>query len=435
MKTAIMLLALLVSLGSVFASTTDDTDYVADIEFALEELENRAGHFFKNKDINWAKVSKQFKKEAKAVKTDQEHLVLLVRLMARLKDGHARVQPMTAGESVKWPEEPEREGPGMFWVHIGKKLYVKNAWNSAKDAGVKPGMEIVKVDGVKAADWLANRIEEVADKASFSTPQQADFFTCHWGLKSEVGSRMKLELKLGKKKKKKTVSISKSSAVPWGPAFFPPNLERSKNLAFGLTENGWGYVHIRRCKGDLPTAMDQALLKVGGAPGLILDFRANGGGGFDHDDFFGRFIPTGKTLSFVKTYASTGAHPYGGPIVVIIDGNTRSAGETASGIFKEDGRAYMIGESPTAGMSAGKYTLELPSGLFSLYFAVSSNKGRFNEGRGIEGIGVIPHEVVEYKVEDLIAEEDTLIKRAEELLADFPQAKVPYDPAKFDWKE
>jgi len=34
----------------------------------------------------------------------------------------------------------------------------------------------------------------------------------------------------------------------------------------------------------------------------------------------------------------------------------RSAGETGSGIFKEDGRAYMIGESATAGMSTRRWS-------------------------------------------------------------------------------
>ena len=40
---------------------------------------------------------------------------------------------------------------------------------------------------------------------------------------------------------------------------------------------------------------------------------------------------------------------------------TTRAGETGSGMFKEDHRGYMIGESPTAGMSAGKKTIALPS--------------------------------------------------------------------------
>jgi C-terminal processing protease CtpA/Prc len=100
-------------------------------------------------------------------------------------------------------------------------------------------------------------------------------------------------------------------------------------------------------------------------------------------------------------------------------------------MFKEDGRAYMIGDAPTAGMSSSKQTLALPSGLFSAYFSVFSNKARFNGGRGIEGIGVPPHEVVAYDPKDLIAGVDTQIRRAEELLTKgFPPDVVDYEPAK-----
>jgi C-terminal processing protease CtpA/Prc len=138
-------------------------------------------------------------------------------------------------------------------------------------------------------------------------------------------------------------------------------------------------------------------------------------------------------MRFAKAYASAGPKPYGGPVVVIIDAGVRSAGETASGMFKEDGRAYTIGESPTAGMSSGKTTINLPSGLFSLYVSVSSNMGRFNKGKGIEGIGVPPHDVVEYDPKDLAAGIDTLTRRAEELLKKYPQEKVPYNPHDFGW--
>jgi carboxyl-terminal processing protease len=148
----------------------------------------------------------------------------------------------------------------------------------------------------------------------------------------------------------------------------------------------------------------------------------------------GRFIPQGKTMRFAKAYQSAGPKPYGGPIVVIIDAGVRSAGETAAGMFKEDGRAYMIGESPTAGMSSSKTTIELPSRLLALYVSVSSNMGRFNNGKGIEGIGVLPHETVEYDPKDLAAGIDTLTRRAEELLKKYPQAKVPYNPQDFGWR-
>ena len=120
---------------------------------------------------------------------------------------------------------------------------------------------------------------------------------------------------------------------------------------------------------------------------------------------------------------------------MIVDQSVKSAGETTSGMLKEDGRAYMIGEGPTAGMSSQKTTIDLPSGKFQLYVSTHSNKGRFNGGEGIEGVGIQPHEIVAYEAKDLAQGIDTLIQRAVELLQEFPQGKVRYDPAKYGWGE
>jgi len=313
---------------------------------------------------------------------------------------------------------------------------VKNAWSSAAASGLKPGMEIVKIAGKPALKWLEARIEELRDTHSFSTDGQASFYACHWGLAEPAGSRLELEVKDGKgKRKKRTVTYTRAGYVPWGPAVFPEGIEGGKDVKWARLASGYGYIHFRRCPGNLPELTDEALAALGDVPGLILDFRANGGGGFDHDAFMGRFVPKGKIMAFAKSYESAGPNPYGGPIVVIVDAGTRSAGETASGIFKEDGRAYMIGETKTAGMSSSKTTIELPSRLFALYVSVRSNMGRFNKGRGIEGIGVIPNEIVPYNPRDLAAGKDTLILRAEALLKKYPRKAVPYDPAKFGWKK
>jgi C-terminal processing protease CtpA/Prc len=166
------------------------------------------------------------------------------------------------------------------------------------------------------------------------------------------------------------------------------------------------------------------LTALGDVPGLILDTRANGGGGCDHAAVFGRFVPTGKTW---RQYASAGAKPYGGPMVVIVDAGVRSAGETIAGQFKEDGRALMIGDTPTAGTSSQKDSIRVPSGMFAVRFSVSSNKGRFNGGRGIEGVGVPPHEITPYLAADLEKKIDTQIRRAEEFLTNgFPKDVVPW---------
>jgi len=80
-------------------------------------------------------------------------------------------------------------------------------------------------------------------------------------------------------------------------------------------------------------------------------------------------------------------------------------------------------------MSSQKTTIDLPSGLFKLYVSVASNKGRFNGGKGIEGIGVPPNEVVPYDPSELAKGVDTQIRRAEELLkGGLPKGKVLYKP-------
>src|SRR5262249_37912486 len=145
------------------------------------------------------------------------------------------------------------------------------------------------------------------------------------------------------KPKKRTVTFGTSRPPFRGPAAMPANSQSTDDLNFALLASGFGYVQVRRSKETLPEQMDTALAKVGDAPGLVLDFRGNSGGGCDHDAFMGRFVPQGKTLEFGNHYASAGPKPYVGPVVVIVDATCVSTGETTSGIFKEDGRGYMIG--------------------------------------------------------------------------------------------
>lgn len=433
----LVILASTLAPGSRLLALPPRDAYVKDVQFALSELQAKCGHFFRIKKIDWKKVSARFLREARSVKSHQEHLVLLVRLLARLKDGHASVRPLEKGKDVRWPDDGWNRwtGPGFFLTRSGKKILVKNSGSAAARSGLRPGMELVAVNGVPAARWLAGRIETLSDRLSFSTEQQAFFYACHWGLADLPGTRLRLALKDARGRRASgSLVYSKANVVPDGPAFLPEGLQVGRDIKYGKTEEGWGYIHVRRCPGNLPELTDGALGAIGNVPGMILDFRGNSGGGFDHDAFLGRFIPTGRSIAFNKRYRSAGTDPYGGPLVVIVDGTVRSAGETAAGIFKEDGRAYMIGESATAGMSSSKTTIELPSGLFALYVSIYSNKKRFNGGRGIEGIGVIPHEIVEYTAADLAREVDTLIRRAGELLARFPRSKVPYDPKKFGWK-
>ncbi|MBK7642267.1 MAG: hypothetical protein IPJ19_04345 [Planctomycetes bacterium] len=420
---------------ALFGGAENARDVCAkDVDFALEELGKKCGTLLALKKIDWKAVTTEFKAEAKKVKDEREHLGLLIRLLARLHDGHCAVQPIGKGKSIKPPEDmfPQRASAGFTIVRSGKKLYAKSVFGKAERSGLAPGMELVKLGRLSAEEWLARRVKEMSDVTSYSTEQQAFYMACNYGPLLERGTKLEVEAVDAKGRKlAKTLDCGVPDVPLLGPAFQPEKLEGQLPVVWGLTARGYGYIWLRKTPEDLPARIDAALEKLGEVPGMILDFRGNGGGGFDHEDFLGHFLPKGAKLG---AYKSSGEHPYGGPVVVIVDAGVRSAGETGSGTFKEDGRGWMIGESATAGMSSSKETIELPSGLFELYVSVASNKGRFNGGKGIEGIGVPPSEVVEYEPADLAARVDTLIRVAEERLEKFPQAKVRYDPEKAGWK-
>lgn len=423
---------LIVAMAGPLAAKGDKEVYTKDVDFMLQELPKKAGHFFKTKEIDWKEVTTEFQAAAKKVKSDEDHVKLCNRLVARLKDGHAGLIDLT----VKYPDESKGRrftGPRVHLVTIGGKAYVRTAFGDAGAKGVKPGMEVVEIDDEPAMKFLEQARDKLCDERGYGTDHAAMYYACHTGLADWEGEAIEFSLLDGKKKS--TVKIVRNGGpnfVPIGPIFPPKDLKTIGRQSYGKTAGGMAYIHLRDVAGDLPSQLDAMLKEVGDAPGLILDCRANGGGGCDHDAVFGRFVPKGEKW---RQYQSAGDAPYAGPMVVIVDAGVRSAGETIAGQFKEDGRAWMIGDAPTAGMSSSKARLEVPSGMFKVYYSVASNKGRFNGGKGIEGIGVPPNEVTPYDPEDLKKGVDTQIKKAEEILkAGLSPGQVPYQPKKKDPK-
>ena len=98
-------------------------------------------------------------------------------------------------------------------------------------------------------------------------------------------------------------------------------------------------------------------------------------------------------------------------------------------MLTESPRTHTIGDSPTAGMSASKATITVRSGLLNVRFSISSNMSRYNKGKGIEGPGIPPHQVVPYDAADPAAGRDTQITSTETvLLKATPSEEVDYVP-------
>ncbi|MCB9832905.1 MAG: hypothetical protein H6807_10545 [Planctomycetes bacterium] len=417
--------------------------WIKDVDVAIDRIAEVARPLIESKKIDWPGVGAEFRSEVRKVTSDAEHWRLLVRLLARLRDGHAEVRPLGAAKGLEWPDEgPPYTGSGLLLGRARKGIYVRGVFAGARDLGIENGWEVLEVDGKKVEDWLAGRIATFRDLMSFSSDQHAEFFALQRGMIDREGAAWEIQFKTpkGKKTTKTLRFVARTRQVPEGPVAYPGDpkavrVSKEGNVRWTRLDKGLAYVHVRRSPGSVVDELDEALAELADTTrGLVLDYRNNTGGGFDHEAFMGRFIPEDKELRFVKRYRGQGPKRYGGPIVVIVDGTTVSAGETGAGMFMEDGRAYLIGESPTAGMSSQKTTIELPSGRFGLYVSTHSNMLRFNQGRGIEGLGVLPQEILPLDPKDLARNEDTLINRALALLRRFPQKMVPYDPKDFGWK-
>jgi carboxyl-terminal processing protease len=117
--------------------------------------------------------------------------------------------------------------------------------------------------------------------------------------------------------------------------------------------------------------MREALSKLAGAKGLILDLRQNPGGLLTNAiDISNMFLDGGNIVSTVdrdgyKTPAMSDGRPFSHqPLVILIDQGSASASEITSGALRDNGRASLVGQRTFGkGLVQGINRLEDGSGV------------------------------------------------------------------------
>ena len=324
----------------LFVATASAGDiYRADVDFFLDEFEKQAGHFFAEKRIDWGEVRSWAEAEVPKVETDADHLRLCARLVARLRDGHARLLDC----QIEWPDESQ----GRKWrlPKIGMLLQGESTMVITVDPAldIPIGSEIRTIDGEPVMDWLKKTADEWADRRGYSTRRHLEAQVAAMGLGGWEGTKFMAGFTRPDGREGE-VEVSRSLGEKSNL-----RLDLSKQLGelVAVGRNGWsktkggnGYIRLRKVPADLPQQLDEILASMGEVPGVILDMRANSGGGCDHNAVFARFIAKGE---FWGSIEGVGERPFAGQLVVIVDASTASAGETLSGQFGEDQRAIVIG--------------------------------------------------------------------------------------------
>lgn len=106
--------------------------------------------------------------------------------------------------------------------------------------------------------------------------------------------------------------------------------------------------------------------------------------------------------------------PYLGPLIVLVNGETASAGEMLARVVQLEGRGTVIGDR-TMGAVMGSYGLgEIAGGVRSVFYGVNVTvmDVRMADGQSLEHVGVRPDEVVLPTPRDLAARRDPVLARA-----------------------
>lgn len=168
--------------------------------------------------------------------------------------------------------------------------------------------------------------------------------------------------------------------------------------------------------------VDTMMNKVGKAPNMVLDLRGNPGGAVKTlERVAGQFFEADVQISELKgrekmkpLMAKAAKKPFTGKMVVLVDSGSASSSEVLARLMQLEKRATVIGDK-TAGkvMQSRNFSHTLGVGTV-IPFGVSVTNAdlTMSDGKSIEGVGVIPDELLLPAAEDLAAGRDPVLARA-----------------------
>jgi len=370
--------------------------------------------------IDWVAVKTELRPKAEQATSEDAVRNVIRQMLARLGRSHFSLLTTAAPAEVL---------PGSATVPVeirilDGRVIVTRVFGEAcgpREAGLQPGDEIVSIDGRSSRDWVKPTPGRDA-RAGAVEAWRASYRALH----GAPGSRADVVEK-GPAGRERRVQVERreepGQLVTLGN--LPPLRVRVESQA-RRTPAGRdaGIIAFTVWMAAVNEPVADAVDRFRGADGLIFDLRGNPGGladmmrgvaghVFGEPALLGRMQMRSVQLKFDanprrSTTDGRRVEPFAGPVAILVDELTASASECFAGALQSIGRARVFGRQ-TMGQALPASTKGLPNGDVLLHaigdFVTAT-------GRTLEGVGVVPDEVVALSPERLAAGGDPVVEAA-----------------------
>jgi len=342
-----------------------------DLDSLLDAVQENYAYFDLGQ-ADWTRVRRHYSAQVASVATKDEFIGLLEAVLDELHDDHSH---LNVNRPHSFRLVPSGADVWAEWVEKRAMVVQVRPDSNAERAGMRPGMEIVSINGVPIADATAVRLGLAFSEATGSRARD-------WALRSVLAGRHDEPRRLRVVAPDGAAEeLAVDDRVETGSAKDEPLLE-SRRIG------RLGYVRINNSLGhnELIKAFDDALERLRETQGLVLDLRdtPSGGNTTVARSILSRFTSVDRPYQrhedpseerayavkrrWVEWVSPRGPFVYSKPVVVLVDHWTGSVGEAIAIGFDAMGRATVVG-TRMAGLLGATSETVLPRSGIGVHFA------------------------------------------------------------------
>ena len=402
------------TLATAYTPDLSQADKVAGLSELWAQAKFGFANFWHVPQLNWDRTYRDFIPQVLNTTSTLAYYQVLQRFYAQLQDGHSNVY------FPKQIYDKMARLPLHTRLIDGHMLVLGSRDPGADLQGLKPGDEILTINGMPAVAWA----EKTAGPfASASSPQDRDTrvfeFAPFIGMIGSTYTLQALTLNGEKTEHRFTLAEDKpSQKLPFSFRMLPGNI---------------AYVALNEFEDEI-NAMewDKHWPEISKADGVILDIRENGGGS---SSIGGHVLATlidkpapaslSRSTRWIATYRAWGdletplrfplntvepdkTKHFGGKVILLTSPRTFSAGEDLAVAFKQARRGLIVGE-PTGGSTGQPLSFPLPGGGSA---RICTKHDSFADGTDFVGVGVQPDVPVHLNRRDVIMDQDSVLQAA-----------------------